>query len=213
MLMTLKCWKIWFWLHTMRLMQRLKLWPKRGWRSQPVVSILAVWNFRFRKINVRTIYWTADKTYSPLSFFREPFGAENSSASAEKKEILIPQLITALQDVYENIKVCEICGNYDTENPCSICRSAARDTGLLCVVQDISDLWALERGGLYKGRYHVLGGVLSAIEGITPEDLNIDKLVKRIETEAISEIILALPATVDGQITMHYISSLLKDKI
>ena len=130
----------------------------------------------------------------------------------KKKEILIPQLITALQDVYENIKVCEICGNYDTENPCSICRSAARDTGLLCVVQDISDLWALERGGLYKGRYHVLGGVLSAIEGITPEDLNIDKLVKRIETEAISEIILALPATVDGQITMHYISSLLKDK-
>ena len=122
----------------------------------------------------------------------------------KKKEILIPQLITALQDVYENIKVCEICGNYDTENPCSICRSAARDTGLLCVVQDISDLWALERGGLYKGRYHVLGGVLSAIEGITPEDLNIDKLVKRIETEAISEIILALPATVDGQ--------MLKDK-
>ena len=80
------------------------------------------------------------------------------------------------------------------------------------MVQDISDLWALERGGLYKGRYHVLGVVLSSIEGITPEDLNIDKLVKRIETEAISKIILALPATVDGQITMHYISSLLKDK-
>ena len=87
-----------------------------------------------------------------------------------------------------------------------------QETPGFCALFRISDLWALERGGLYKGRYHVLGGVLSAIEGITPEDLNIDKLVKRIETEAISEIILALPATVDGQITMHYISSLLKDK-
>ncbi len=80
------------------------------------------------------------------------------------------------------------------------------------MVQDISDLWALERGGLYKGRYHILGGVLSAIEGVTPDDLNIDKLLRRIDDEQITEIILALPATVDGQITMHYISSLLKDK-
>ncbi len=130
----------------------------------------------------------------------------------KKKETLIPQLITALEEVQNNIKICDICGNYDTENPCSICSSASRDSGLLCVVQDISDLWALERGGLYKGRYHILGGVLSAIEGVTPEDLNIDKLLNRIEQEEISEIILALPATVDGQITMHYISSLLKDK-
>ena len=130
----------------------------------------------------------------------------------KRREALIPQLIQALDDVYSNIKVCEICGNYDTETPCSICCSVSRESHLLCVVQDISDLWALERGGLYKGRYHILGGVLSAIEGITPEDLNIDKLLSRIEKEAITEIILALPATVDGQITMHYISSLLKDK-
>jgi len=130
----------------------------------------------------------------------------------KKKDALIPQLISALQDVEEHIKVCEICGNYDTENPCSICSSPNRDSNLLCIVQDISDLWALERGGLYKGRYHVLGGVLSAIEGVTPDDLNIGGLLDRINKEQITEIILALPATVDGQITMHYISSLLKGK-
>lgn len=130
----------------------------------------------------------------------------------KKKDALIPQLVDALQDVKEHIKVCEICGNYDTESPCSICSSATRDKNLLCIVQDINDLWALERGGLYKGHYHVLGGVLSAIEGVTPDDLNIGGLLERINKEQISEIILALPATVDGQITMHYISSLLKDK-
>lgn len=129
----------------------------------------------------------------------------------KRKEALIPELIKALQDVEENITVCEICGNYDTQTPCSICSSSARDTSLLCIVQDINDLWALERGGLYKGRYHVLGGVLSAIEGITPDDLNIGGLLERVKNENITEIILALPATVDGQITMHYISSLLKN--
>ena len=130
----------------------------------------------------------------------------------KKRETLIPQLISALEDVEKNIKVCEVCGNYDTESPCSICSSTARESNILCIVQDISDLWALERGGLYKGKYHVLGGVLSAIDGITPDDLNIAGLLSRIAKEEISEIILALPATVDGQITMHYISSLLKDK-
>ncbi|MBQ8750901.1 MAG: recombination protein RecR [Alphaproteobacteria bacterium] len=130
----------------------------------------------------------------------------------KKRESVIPQLITALQNVYDNIKVCEVCGNYDTISPCSICTSTQREKHFLCVVQDINDLWALERGGLYKGQYHILGGVLSAIEGITPDDLSIDKLLARIDDENITEIILALPATVDGQITMHYISSLLKDK-
>ncbi len=129
----------------------------------------------------------------------------------KRKENTIPQLISALEEVYSNIKVCEVCGNYDTTSPCSICKSEVRDNNVLCIVQDISDLWALERGGLYKGKYHVLGGVLSAIEGITPDDLNIDKLLNRIKSESITEVILALPATVDGQITMHYISSLLKD--
>lgn len=130
----------------------------------------------------------------------------------KKRENIIPQLIQSLQDVYDNIKVCDICGNYDTQSPCAICCSNNRENNVLCVIQDISDLWALERGGLYKGKYHILGGVLSAIDGITPDDLNIDKLLTRVENDQITEIILALPATVDGQITMHYISSLLKDK-
>lgn len=128
------------------------------------------------------------------------------------KENNIPLLINALQDVYNNIKICEVCGNYDTISPCSICSSQTREHNVLCIIQDISDLWALERGGLYKGDYHILGGVLSAIDGITPDDLNIDKLLSRIDDSKITEVILALPATVDGQITMHYISSLLKDK-
>ena len=130
----------------------------------------------------------------------------------KKRESIIPQLISTLQNVYDNIKVCDVCGNYDTTSPCSICSSELREKHLLCVIQDINDLWALERSGLYKGQYHILGGVLSAIDGITPDDLNIEKLLKRIEEENITEIILALPATVDGQITMHYISSLLKNK-
>ena len=130
----------------------------------------------------------------------------------KKRENIIPQLIKSLQDVYDNIKVCDVCGNYDTQSPCSICASSNRENHVLCVIQDISDLWALERGGLYKGKYHILGGILSAIDGITPDDLNIDKLLDRVSNEDITEIILALPATVDGQITMHYISSLLKDK-
>lgn len=130
----------------------------------------------------------------------------------KKKDVMIPQLITALEDVRAHIKTCEICGNYDIESPCSICRSTTREEKLLCIVQDINDLWALERGGLYKGKYHILGGVLSAIEGVTPDDLNIAGLMDRIANEDINEVILALPATVDGQITMHYISSLLKNK-
>ncbi|MBR5599547.1 MAG: recombination protein RecR [Alphaproteobacteria bacterium] len=130
----------------------------------------------------------------------------------KKKESIIPQLMIALDNVHKNIKICDVCGNYDTISPCGICSSKTRENNTLCIVQDISDLWALERGGLYKGLYHILGGVLSAIEGVTPDDLNIDKLLKRIDNEDITEVILALPATVDGQITMHYIYTLLKEK-
>lgn len=120
-------------------------------------------------------------------------------------------LIEALQDVADNIKTCPICGNFDTEEPCSICNSPSRDNKTLCVVQDVADLWAMERVGFYKGKYHVLGGILSALEGITPEDLNLSSLPNRIADEHIEEVILALPATVDGQITTHYLLSRLKD--
>ena len=128
----------------------------------------------------------------------------------KRDEQLLP-LIAALQDVAQNIKTCEICGNFDTQSPCSVCSSASRDGKTLCVVQDVADLWAMERVSLFKGKYHVLGGVLSALDGVAPEDLNIDSLVERIHKEGITEVILALPATVDGQITSHYLVSRLKD--
>lgn len=128
----------------------------------------------------------------------------------KKKESLLLPLIASMQQVAENIKTCETCGNYDTTSPCSICTSAVREPQLLCVVQDVADLWAMERVSFFKGRYHVLGGVLSALDGIAPEDLNIDSLAERIGQEGITEVILALPATVDGQITSHYLVSRLK---
>lgn len=129
----------------------------------------------------------------------------------KKKDTLLLPLIQSLTDVAENIKTCEICGNYDTQNPCSICSSLDRDDEVICVVQDVADLWAMERVSFFKGKYHILGGILSAIDGVTAEDLNIDNLEKRIANENITEVILALPATVDGQITSHYLLSRFKD--
>lgn len=129
----------------------------------------------------------------------------------KKKETSLPALISALQEVADNIKKCPICGNYDTDEPCAICQDEARDADVLCVVQDVSDLWAMERAGTYRGQYHVLGGILSAIEGITPEDLNIEPLFARLQKSIVKEIILALPATIDGQITVHYLLSRLKE--
>ncbi len=129
----------------------------------------------------------------------------------KKKETLFLPLIDIMNTVVNNVKTCEICGNFDTSSPCSICTSSVRDVGQICVVQDVADLWAMERVSLFKGKYHVLGGVLSALDGIAPEDLAIESLLKRIAAENIKEIILALPATIDGQITSHYITSRLKD--
>ena len=129
----------------------------------------------------------------------------------KKKETLLLPLIQSLTEVSENIKTCEICGNYDTENPCSICSSTTRDGNIICVVQDVADLWAMERVSFFKGKYHILGGVLSALDGITAEDLNIDSLEHRIAKGDVSELILALPATVDGQITAHYLVSRFKN--
>ena len=128
----------------------------------------------------------------------------------QKEGVLLP-LIEALTSVAENIKTCEVCGNFDTLSPCSVCSSEKRDRSTVCVVQDVADLWAMERVGFYRGQYHVLGGVLSALDGVSPEDLNIEKLLSRLAEGEITEVILALPATVDGQITVHYLVSRLKD--
>ena len=129
----------------------------------------------------------------------------------DKRETAFLPLIEALNNVAQNIKTCEICGNFDTVSPCPICSSTTRDDSLLCVVQDVADLWAMERVSLFKGKYHVLGGVLSAMDGVVPEDLNIDSLAKRIASGTIKEMVLALPATIDGQITSHYLLSRFKD--
>lgn len=129
----------------------------------------------------------------------------------KKKEAVMLPLIESLNEVAQKVKTCEICGNYDTVSPCSICSSDKRRERQICVVQDVSDLWAMERTGFFKGRYHVLGGVLSALDGVAPEDLTIDRLEKRIADAEADEIILALPATVGGQITAHYLVSRFKD--
>lgn len=130
----------------------------------------------------------------------------------KKRESLLLPLIESMSEVSENIKTCEICGNFDTVAPCTICSSEKREDTTLCVVQDVADLWAMERVSFFKGKYHVLGGVLSALDGVAPEDLNIETLLYRIKKNAVTEIILALPATVDGQITSHYLVSRLKDE-
>ncbi len=129
----------------------------------------------------------------------------------KKKETTMLPLIAALQEVADNVKKCPVCGNFDTAEPCSVCRDSARDRETVCVVQDVADLWAMERVGLYRGQYHVLGGILSALDGVTPDDLNIEGLFSRLSDGTIKEIILALPATIDGQITAHYLLSRLKE--
>lgn len=129
----------------------------------------------------------------------------------KKKETALLPLITALQEVADNVKKCPICGNFDTQEPCSVCQDTTRDKETVCVVQDVADLWAMERVGLYRGQYHVLSGILSALDGVTPDDLNVEGLFARLPSGVIKEVILALPATIDGQITAHYLLSRLKE--
>lgn len=128
----------------------------------------------------------------------------------KKKEVLMEPLMTALAEVALTVKTCPVCGNLDTDSPCGICSDLTRQEHQICVVQDVSDLWALERAHVYRGMYHVLGGVLSALDGVGPEELQIATLLKRLEKGDISEVILALPATVDGQTTAHYLTDLIE---
>lgn len=128
----------------------------------------------------------------------------------KNKDTELTALIESMQTLSANIKTCPICGNFDTSDVCSICRDEKRDSKTVCIIQDITDLWAMERSGTYKGKYHILGGILSAIEGVLPQDLNIETLFDRLQKDAVEEVILALPATVDGQITSQYIINRLK---
>jgi len=129
----------------------------------------------------------------------------------KKRETLMQPLSTALADAARAIRPCSICGNLDTMDPCSICVDPKRDATLLCVVEDVGDLWALERGRIFPGRYHVLGGTLSALDGVGPEELNIATLVQRVGAGEVREVIVATNATVDGQTTAHYLSDRLAD--
>lgn len=128
-----------------------------------------------------------------------------------KREGLMAPLAAAMSDALGKIVECRRCGNVDVCDPCTVCTDPTRDGRLLVVVADVGDLWALERAGALNARYHVLGGVLSPLDGVGPEDLKLDRLVARIHQEEVSEVILALGATVDGQTTAHYITDLLRD--
>jgi recombination protein RecR len=126
-----------------------------------------------------------------------------------KREALLAPLAEAMRNAHERVTTCGICGNVDTRDPCTICVDVRRDQTMLVVVETVADLWALERADILRARYHVLGGVLSPLDGIGPEDLNLAPLVARVGEGAIKEVILAVNATVDGQTTAHYLTDLL----
>ncbi len=126
-----------------------------------------------------------------------------------KKDELLGPLADAMQVARERIITCTACGNVDTTDPCTICRDERRDPSVIVVVETVADLWALERAGAIRARYHVLGGTLSPLDGIGPKDLNLTSLVDRVQKEGTREIILAVNATVDGQTTAHYVTDLL----
>ena len=128
----------------------------------------------------------------------------------KRKEQLLHPLAAAVHDVADRVKECAVCGNVDTIDPCTICVDPRRDRSVICVVEDVSDLWALERAAAINSSYHVLGGTMSPLDGVGPEDLNIEKLIERAMNEEVSEVLLAVNATVEGQTTAHYITDLLE---
>ncbi|MGQ0660262.1 recombination mediator RecR [Sphingosinicella sp.] len=128
----------------------------------------------------------------------------------KKRETALTPLLRALERVNETLSVCATCGNVDTTDPCGICADPRRDARMLCVVEEVADLWALDRARLFPGRFHVLGGRLSALEGVRPEDLNIAGLVSRVAAGGIDEVVLAMNATLEGQTTAHYLAERLE---
>lgn len=128
----------------------------------------------------------------------------------KKRDVLMAPLGVAMKEAAEKVTDCSICGNWDSQDPCGICAVPERETSTICVVQEVGDLWALERAGAHKGRYHVLGGVLSPLDGVEPDDLNIASLSQRVSSASVREVVLALSATVEGQTTSHYITERLE---
>ena len=128
----------------------------------------------------------------------------------KRRETALRQILAALAEVQDKLVECSICGNVDTQDPCGVCADPRRDRRSLCVVEDVADLWALDRARLFTGRYHVLGGRLSALDGVRPEDLTIGKLIERVAAGGIDEVVLAMNATLEGQTTAHYIAERLE---
>jgi len=129
----------------------------------------------------------------------------------KRREELMEPLAAAIADAHAKIVICSMCGNVDTRDPCTVCADVTRDPAILVVVENVVDLWALERATAVTGKYHVLGGTLSPLDGIGPDDLNLAALVSRVRDSTVKEVVLALNATVDGQTTAHYITDLLRD--
>ncbi|QLQ14019.1 MAG: recombination protein RecR [Brevundimonas sp.] len=127
-------------------------------------------------------------------------------ALLKKRDQLLVPLAASLQETADKVVSCSVCGTSDTVDPCSICSDGVRDNGLICVVEEAGALWAMERSGAFRGKYHVLGGLLSALDGIGPDALRITELIGRVKGGQVREVILALPATVDGQTTAHYLT-------
>ena len=127
-------------------------------------------------------------------------------ALLKRRDQLMTPLVQAMAEAAEKVRSCSVCGALDTSNPCTVCTDETRDGGIICVVEEVGGLWALERAAAFRGRYHVLGGLLSALDGMGPEALRIDTLVARVAEPGVREVILALPATVDGQTTAHYVA-------
>ncbi len=123
----------------------------------------------------------------------------------KKREPVMQPLAFALSDAADKVTGCSECGNWDSIDPCAVCVDEERDRSVLCVVEDVSGLWALERAGAHKGLYHVLGGLLSPLDGVGPDDLTIGRLIERTKTDEVKEVVIALAATVDGQTTAHYL--------
>jgi recombination protein RecR len=129
----------------------------------------------------------------------------------KRREAALTPLLRALERVADALAICSVCGNVDTIDPCTVCADTRRDARLLCVVEEVSDLWALDRSRLFPGRFHVLGGRLSALEGIRPGDLSIDRLISRVAAGGVDEVVLAMNATLEGQTTAHYLAERLED--
>jgi recombination protein RecR len=129
----------------------------------------------------------------------------------QHRSTTLTALLSSLQEVGEKVQECSVCGNLDSQKVCTLCQDPRRDASIICIVESVADLWALERTSSYKGHYHVLGGVLSALDGVGPEDLKFSSLFKRCQEGRVSEVILALNATVEGQTTVHYLTTRLRE--